>query len=167
MIEYVSSPRKNLQVKIDNEKCCDIFENRVGVSEEEVILKKFITVITVIASFAIMASSLMTINTNDVHASGYTTKKTTYNWHANARYVSAWFTLHATGYSYPNSGRVTSRWIDSGAAIGHSVVNKKTWTAKTPRGTHVYGQATNFYGVDSQWVKVPLKQDTKTIGLQF
>ncbi|WP_057894341.1 hypothetical protein [Lacticaseibacillus brantae] len=130
-------------------------------------MKKFITLGVVIASLGLTAISVTDNFTNNVQAYGYTTQQTTHNWYATGQWVSAWFTLHGTGYSYPNSGSVTSKWITSGAALGHSVTNQSTWTTATPKGTHLYGSATNFYGLDTSWLKIPLKSDTVTLGLQF
>lgn len=105
--------------------------------------------------------------TADVGAYGYVNRSANQTWYANGGWVSGWFTLHGTGYSYPSSGSVTSRWIDSGSAVGHWISGKSTWTAQTPRGVHLYGTATNNYGVNTAWVNLNITADTQTIGIQF
>ena len=131
-------------------------------------MKKFITIAMIIATLALgLFVTDYAVKGNEVQASGYVTRKATYNWHANGGWVSGWFTLNGTGYSYPNSGSVSSKWINSGSAVGHWIAEKRMWTAKTPRGTHLYGQATNHYGVNTAWVDLNITSDTQTIGVQF
>jgi hypothetical protein len=80
-------------------------------------MTKFITFGVVIDNMGLIAISFVNNLTNNVLAYGYTTQ----NWYVMGQWFSAWFTLHGTGYLYPNSGSMISKWSTSGAAFGHSV----------------------------------------------
>ncbi|WP_125606159.1 hypothetical protein [Lapidilactobacillus bayanensis] len=61
-------------------------------------MKKFITIAIVIATLALgLFVSSTSSRGNEVQASGYVTRKPTYNWHAHGGWVSGWFTLMEQG----------------------------------------------------------------------
>ncbi|MFB5978945.1 hypothetical protein [Lactobacillus delbrueckii] len=124
--------------------------------------KGLISLAVAMSVFAVFA------NLNEQKAdAAFVSRQATCTWKSRANITTGWFTLHGKGYSYPNSGKVTSAWITSGSAMFNTIVNKKHWTYKTPRGMHLMGQATDKCAVGTQWAYVPISSDTRTVGVQF
>lgn len=129
-------------------------------------MKKFTKIISLISvGFALVGVALL--NTSQSSQASYVGKSRTCTWKSAANITTGWFTIHGRGYSYPNSGKVTSAWITSGSALFNSIINKSHWTYKTPRGVHLMGKATDRATLGTEWIYIPLGSDTQAIGVQF
>jgi len=77
------------------------------------------------------------------------------------------FTLHASGYSYTNSGSVTAKWTTSWSIFPNNIQNETTWTEAFPRGMYAYGSFKNVIGVPSPWGAVGIGHNTQYLKITF
>lgn len=77
-------------------------------------------------------------------------------------------TLHATGYSYSQSGYVSSMWLTTDRCWWPNVVSEeRTWTAPAYNGEYAYGSFKVSAGINSPWGVVSLFQKTHVLRLYF
>lgn len=77
-------------------------------------------------------------------------------------------TLHATGYSYSQSGYVSSMWLTTDRCWWPNVVSgETTWKGPAYNGEYAYGSFKVSTGINSPWGVVSLFQKTHVLRLYF
>lgn len=114
-----------------------------------------------ITTFLISTLLLLTIIPGHrMDAAYYSDRRSSINGHSLVGIHVLNFTLHASGYSYAKSGRVTSKWTTSWAIFPNNIQNEAAWVQPFPRGQYAYGSFRNVIGVPSPWGAIGLGHST-------
>lgn len=77
-------------------------------------------------------------------------------------------TLHATGYSYSQSGQVGALWLTTDKCWWPNIVSEeKTWVGPAYNGEYAYGQFKVSAGINSPWGVVSIFRKTHVLRLYF
>lgn len=77
-------------------------------------------------------------------------------------------TLHATGYSYSQSGYVSAMWLTTDRCWWPNIVSEeRTWKGPAYNGEYAYGSFKVSTGINSPWGVVSLFQKTHVLRLYF
>ncbi|MDT8717161.1 hypothetical protein IAI10_10885 [Clostridium sp. 19966] len=127
-------------------------------------MRKFRILTSLVLTFGIIIGQAVTANADGFYAD----QQATVQGYSAVGILVLQETLHADGYSYSNSGRVTDLWLTTDRCIfPNNVENEKTWKASYPTGQYAKGSFNNKIGIPSPWGAVGLGTSTQYMSILF
>lgn len=116
----------------------------------------------------ILAVTMIMASVISVHAKYYSNLTVSWNGYSLVGLNVVKETLHASGYSYSSSGKVTDVWLTTDRCyITNEVTDEMTWTATHPVGEYARGSFKVKIGIPSPWGTIGTSGTTHTLSILF